>query len=205
MPTPFVPAPNMVRTSLVFLLDGQIVVNTFNFRFNTQPTIIEMGNLNTAMQTWYNASYKPVCPSSAVLNQINTIGLWSQSAPGVLLPVSPGIAGTSTPALPANGTYCSSIRTLSRGRNFRGRSYLPGLPQTALSGISSVTSGFAGNIQTAIAQLMTPANVANFAFVIISRWLNNVARGTALDTLVTAITGDLTTDSQRRRLPGRGS
>lgn len=205
MPTPFVPVPNCVRTSLLFIMDQQQLVNTFSFRMNTQPTILDMTNLNAAMQTWYNASWKPLVPASNALVAINTIGLWDASAPGVLTPISPIINGTDGLAAPANVTYCASLRTLLRGRNYRGRVYSPAVASSRISVISTVTTAFAGAIATALGQLMTPANVAGFAYVVISKFLNNLPRGTGINTLITSATGDLTLDSQRRRLPGRGA
>lgn len=206
MPQPFIPVPNCVRSSMVYLLDGQVIVNTYHFRLNTDPSIIDMGNLNTALHTWYTATLKPLLSPQTVLTQINTINLTTQNGPASVLSINPFEAGTGgANDMPANVTWCASLRTLNRGRNFRGRWYLPGLQANSVVAPSTIVTGFANSVIAALAQLMTPANVAGFAYVVVSRFLNNLPRGTGINTLITAVTGDLTLDSQRRRLPGRGA
>lgn len=207
MPVPFIPAPNCVRSSFVYNLDNQIVVNTFHFRFNTDPTIIEMGSLNTALHTWYTASFKAALHTSLTLQQIVSVNLSTQTGAQSTLVLSPAEAGSNagSPLLPSNVAWCASLRTLNRGRNFRGRLYVPSLTETLLSAANTLSVASQGTIQTALAQLMTPANVANFAYVVISKFLNNLPRTSAINTLITAIAGDQTLDSQRRRLPGRGA
>lgn len=201
----FIPVPNTVRSSLLYLLDNQTIVNTLHFNLATEPTLAQMDALNTALRTWYTASFKPQVPSNVSLSAINTVGLWSQTAPSRLSVVSPLEAGTAPTSFPANVTYCASNRTGLRGRNYRGRFYWPGMPSTYVTSTNTVTAAFVAAVQAALGVLLTPANVANFIWVIASRYFNKLPRATGIVTPVTAVVGDLTLDSQRRRLPGRGA
>ncbi len=202
----FIPVPLGVRSSIVYLAEGQICVNTLHFRFATVPTVTNMANLNTALHTWYTGTLKATVPSNFGLSQINTVSLENQSAPSSVLSISPLEFGTSgTNSMPMNVAWCASLRTVNRGRNFRGRYYSPGVPTSFVSGTNSMNPTSAGQIQTALAALLTPANVANFIWVIASRYFARVPRVSGIMTDVNAVVGDLTMDSQRRRLPGRGA
>ncbi len=202
----FIPIPQTVRVSMVMLLDAQKVVNTFHFSINTGVDLTKMQALATAMHTWYTASYKPNLSTAIALSEINVVDLSSQTGPAFTLsisPVEPGTAGISP--MPGNVAWCASLRTALRGRNYRGRLYVPGLSSNEVTFPNTILVGVAGAIQTALAQLMTPANVANFIYVVASRFLNKLPRASGVTNTITAIAGDLTLDSQRRRLPGRGA
>ncbi len=203
----FIPIGATCRASIVYLLDNQRVVNTLHFNKVAPPlTLNDMQGLATALHTWYTASLKPNLATGIALAEINVVDLTTQTAPTFLLsisPVEPGTGGVSV--MPGNVAWCASLRTLARGRSFRGRFYVPGMPSNSVTFPNSVFVSWAGQIQTALAQLLTPANVANLLWVIASRYFNKLPRASGIVTPVASITGDLTLDSQRRRLPGRGS
>jgi hypothetical protein len=204
----FIPIADTVRTSLVYLMEGQYLVNTLHFKFATQPTTTDMTNLNTALQTWYSSAWKIVLSGYLGITQINTVGLWAANAPGVLYSyATPELGSVTGLPFPNDITWCASIRTALRGRSFRGRLYVPGiaLSRQNSSAPNTTTSTIAGFFTTALSYLLTPANIANFVWVIASRYANKLPRVAGITTPVTAITGDLTFDNQRRRLPGRGS
>lgn len=203
---PFIPVPNVVRSSLIYLADNQVIVNTLHFYKAGGVVLADMQALNTALHTWFTASLRGTLPSTTALSAINTVLLDSASSPSSLLAISPLEAGTAgAGAMPYNVAWCASLRTSLRGRNFRGRWYHPGVPTNQVVAPSSFLAAAMSGIQAALGQLLTPANVANFAWVIASRYFNKLPRVTGVANNVTAVTGDLTLDSQRRRLPGRGA
>lgn len=205
-PPPFVPFFNAVQANLVYLMGGQRMENTFTFQLETQPTVAQMTDLATALHTFYTNHLKSSLTSAIALSEIVIVGLWAQNAPGYTLVISPVEPGTASgvPA-PYNVAYCASLKTNLRGRNYRGRKYVPGLPGTVFGSASNIDAAVAAAINAALAWLLTPANIADFIWCIASRWLNKSPRATGVLTGVTAVSGDLTSDSQRRRLPGRGA
>lgn len=203
---PFIPVPFGVRSSLIYLADSQTIVNTLTFRHPTVvPSITEITALNAALKTWYDASFKVNLPARTALVAINTISLESATGPGLFsgYPADPGTAGPNSD--PYNVTWCASLRTALRGRNYRGRFYVPGLEPTIVTIPNLITAAAAAAIQAALGQLMTPANVAGFTWVVASRFLNKLPRAVGVANQINSIVGDLTLDSQRRRLPGRGA
>jgi hypothetical protein len=203
---PFIPFNGCVRSTLLYVCDGQILANTLHFVITPPITLTQMNNLNTALHTWYTASLKPQLTAAIALTGINTIDLTTVSSPGAFLPISPiepGTAGGSP--LPANVSWVSTLRTGLRGRAYRGRWYHPTIAAGYQTGVSAITAGAVAAIQAALAQLLTPANVANFTWAVASRFLNKLPRATGVTTSITSVAGDLTLDSQRRRLPGRGA
>lgn len=203
---PFIPFNGCVRASLLYLCDGQILANTLHFVITPPVTVGAMNNLATALHTWYTASLKPQITAAVALTGINIIDLTSQNAPGVFLPITPIELGTAGGApLPANVSWVSTLRTGNRGRAYRGRWYHPTVAASFAAGVSGISAAAVAAIQAALGQLLTPANVANFTWAVASRFLNKLPRSTGITTAITSVAGDLTLDSQRRRLPGRGA
>lgn len=203
---PFIPFNGCVRASLLYLCDGQILANTLHFTITPPITAGQMSNLATALHTWYTASLKPNLTGTVALTGINIIDLTTQNSPGFFLPITPIEPGSGAGlTLPANVSWVATLRTGQRGRAYRGRFYTPTVAGGFQTGVNAITAAAVAAIQAALGQLLTPANVANFTWAVASRFLNKLPRATGITTPITSIAGDLTLDSQRRRLPGRGA
>jgi hypothetical protein len=117
---------------------------------------------------------------------------------------TPVVGGQPSPALPNNVALCVTLLTALAGRSYRGRSYMPGLAEgfVTLSEISSATAAvYADNYVTLVDDLSTEG----YELVVTSFQAGGVPRVTAVSTPVVAIGVNTTVDSQRRRLPGRGT
>jgi hypothetical protein len=106
---------------------------------------------------------------------------------------------------PGNVTWCETLRTGHVGRAFRGRNYLPGLPEDALNG-NEVYSTFANDIIAGENLWAAALTAAGYVWCIVSRTLNGVTRTPPVALPITGVGyADLSIDSQRRRLNKRGS
>jgi len=134
--------------------------------------------------------------------------LASETAPSVINTVGlPVVGGNANPALPNNVTLAIKFSTAGRGRASRGRNYILGITEESVTA-NQVGPGFITAYVSAYQALFTAlGDMTNpWTWVVYSRQLNNALRaeGLAQEILNVGFV-DNVIDSQRRRLPGRGS
>jgi hypothetical protein len=107
--------------------------------------------------------------------------------------------------LPNNVTWAIKFNTANRGRSGRGRNYIIGLtkPKVAANLLNPIT---AGQFVDGYLDLLTDLAASDWEWVVYSRFEDKVERTTGLAQPVVSVSfADLILDSQRRRLPGRGT
>lgn len=203
---PFVPAQNTCMAELRMILSTQKVENTLYFQASAGMTPALMTSLGTALITWWSNQMSPLLSNFLSLTEVYLTDLTTQTSPTVSVTAGLPIAGTdASEPLPFNVAYCLSFRTAGRGKASRGRNYICGWTE----GDNLRSDLLAGNITaiTSAYTLLVGAGtfVPGLQWVVVSRFLNNAPRATALVQPITNVLGvDSTLDSQRRRLPGRG-
>ncbi len=202
---PFVPATNVMRAAIELLWAGQRVVNVLNFLKPgavTGPDLVGMAN---ALHTWWTTYIKPLTSADAALQTITVTDQSNPSAESFVLAISPPEVGSDgAGSVPNNVAVVCTLRTLFRGRSYRGRVYFPALKFSHLEDNNHVFLATATGIAAAYANLSTVEAATVTTHVIVSRFANHAPRATALMTLVDNYVVDPTVDSQRRRLPLRG-
>lgn len=205
MPVGFIPTPGTVRTDIALFNSLGQVHNIYWFQREAAWTQAEREALNTALQTYWTTNLKPLLSANISLAQITSVNQDTANAPASTLVVTPLVAGSVTgSAYPAGTCICCTLRTGLRGRSFRGRSYISGLPVTVRQDDGNATVAFIGNLINALAALKTVITGLGAIWVVVSKYTNKVPRAAGLCTPVTAIAADQSFDSQRRRLVGRG-
>jgi hypothetical protein len=106
--------------------------------------------------------------------------------------------------LPNNAALVVTQYTDQRGRSFRGRNYIPGLPQSDLEDPSHVTPTQAADWAAVWADLFSTMTTGGYTPVVTSYSFNKVPRTTAVSTPISSVAANNELDSQRRRLAGRG-
>lgn len=202
----FIPTLNCINCKMIFTQAGQFVQNNFYFQTAAPPTATDLDATNTFMHTFWTNQLKANINNTVALVQIQSIDLSSANAQARSLFISPPEAGTLTVTspLPSNVSIVATARTVLRGRNYRGRIYLPGLGSDYLVSPVTYSATQIVNIITALSWLLNVANTASEILVVVSKFLNKVARSSGVKTPVTSWTMDTALDSQRRRLLGRG-
>jgi hypothetical protein len=203
---PFIPVPNVSVFSPIYIYDGQRCQNNFYVEHvsgwfdATQRTVAD------EMCNWWITKLATWVPQSCQLVQIDYRDLSTYD----------GNAGTFTNGLPVVGSHnsqqvpnnCSvavSMKTARRGRSYRGRIYHIGLAEDEVEK-NDLVGNFHYNLQTAYEDLLTTVNaVPDCTMVVVSRYSNKVARSVGVATAITGAVVNTKIDSQRRRLPGRGS
>ena len=202
----FVPAPNTIQCDILFMLYGQRVENVVHVEVpggvdapTIQDTANEVGN-------WVEDSYLPYLSEQIVFLGVEAKNL-SIEAGGVAIynAAANTHGGVNGPAVPGGTAFCVSLRTAASGRSYRGRKFVPGVPESSRVG-NQVTSDYAALMLAAFNDLIAVLTAVDKILVIVSRIADGVSRVTAVTTPVTSPAAvDLNLDSQRRRLTGRGA
>jgi len=133
------------------------------------------------------------------------IALHSVIAPVVQRPVNPPIAGTiAAAALPNSTSAVATLNTALRGRSYRGRKYLVGIPVSNQVSATQLNPGYITAMLASLNALGVELTSGSNEWVIISRQNQGQPRVTGVPTQVTSFYADTFIDNQRRRLAGRG-
>jgi len=210
---PFVPVTNCVEFEMRMLWDGQKVENTLYFGRGFAPTAAQMLAMATLLANWWGTDYANFVAASVDLVEVYATDLTSVSGPTVSYVPPSTISGSlALEAEPNNVSLCVSFRTGSRGRSFRGRNYVVGLTEPALV-LSTVQPSTVTAILAAYNQLLSIGTGTGWTWDVVSRYSGvdpttgkPIPRAAGIRTPITSVVVvDPVVDSQRRRLPGRGS
>lgn len=202
----FAPTPGAAKCAIVFRIDGQFVQTSLDVGVETE-TEANMAAAAAGLANSFADHILPLLSEHLVIESAVAFGLESLSSPiGVFLPGTLMNGGSAALALPNNVAYCLTKRTGVRGRSFRGRMYVPGIPNDVLDTPSTVSVAFQTSMVAAAAGLLADMVTGGFPPVVVS-WVNAGAQRTegVATPIISLGPSDLVLDSQRRRLPGRGS
>lgn len=209
---PFVPVPDAAEVELIYLLDGQRVENTLGFFHGDGYDVSNLQQLAAIVEGWWVAEMAPTVSEDISLLEVVATSLETENSPSVTEPAAPPVSGEVLgSAAPNNVTLAIAFRTTLRGRSFRGRNYVAGIPLSSVFN-SRIDPNAVANWVAAYNTLRTTAAVDGHIHSVLSRFSgvdangNPIPRTQGLATPVTAaVAVDNTVDSQRRRLPGRGT
>lgn len=206
-PHDFIPAPTTARLELVMQEHGQIIENVVYVQYPTSPSESDIRNLAQGAIGAWDATLATIMSDDVYLvkciaTDVSEPDSWQYEAePAVLTQGHVAVAG-----LPSNVTVTTKFASGLSGRSQRGRAYWVGLTELQVTG-NALVEGFAlqiseqwGNFFATIAELDPSPN-----HVIVSYCHDGSWRTTAQVTLVSSYVTDPNTDSQRRRLNGRGA
>jgi len=202
----FIPVPNTIQAELVYVWNGETCENVLHYEATGAPDLAEMTALAAALATWWNTNIRTIVSNQLSLTNIKITDLNFANAPGIDYSVGmPMIGAVANDSMPNNVSLSIAKRTVFRGRSFRGRIYHAGLAETQVAG-NDVLLATGNSILAAweLAKTFTAAG-ETFTMVVVSKYSGGAERAEGLTTPVTNFTTDRKVDSQRRRLPGRGT
>jgi hypothetical protein len=209
---PFIPVENVALIEVRMLLDDQKVENTLYAQSVDALDGARLSSMANVVKDWWTDQYGPLVSDLVTLREVTCTDL--TTATGSQVSVSGGLApgGQIGGSEPSNVSLAISFRTTLRGRAFRGRNYIVGIPLERMASQNEVESTFASDLTSAYIQLREDLDSADFTWVVVSRFSgvdpetgDPIPREAGVATPVLApLVTDLTVDSQRRRLPGRG-
>jgi len=205
---PFQPVPNVVQVQLFGKIDNCDTINDVSFeKPGGAITVLELTVLVSIVSSWYVAEIMPNFSEDwAYVRAVGT-ELTTATSPRVELRSSGVNGGTVGEAAPNNVSFAIKLLTALRGRSFRGRNYVPAVPNSMVSN-NTVQTTWADDLANGYQELL-PTGLFDpdpFVWVVVSRFGNGVRRASGVTTeVIGASYTDLTVDSMRTRLPGRGS
>jgi hypothetical protein len=203
---PFIPAPDTVRVDIQYTLAGQQAQNTLWFRFRAgSPTVPDLTALGVGINDYWGLAVMPLLSHNLVMVGNVATDWTTETSPAVNTPTS--VTGGDTGAdLPNNVAVCVTILTAGRGKSSRGRNYVPGIPDSGRTGVNGILDTFGTDLLSAYTGILGSAIDADWEWSVVSFMSGGVDRVTALvQPVIGAALTDLVLDSQRRRLPGRGT
>lgn len=210
---PFVPVPNTIAVDVVYLLGGQRVENTLYFERGDGWDVASITAWLTDLRAWISEELMPSLSAALEFIELAARLLDTASSIGIVNTISPVVSGgVAGDAVSNNVSYTISFRTGLTGRSFRGRNYVPGLPVTSVAG-NTIAAGTRTALLAFYDGLRSLGGDNGIAWVVVSRFSgvdpttgDPIPRTTGVTTVIQSVgTFDVTVDSQRRRLPGRGT
>lgn len=206
-PHPFIPAPKVAKLQIILLNDGQRTENVLHF----------------VKSAGWDLSGLIALAASVIGNWTSTVGLVTSTQAQLLTviadnmaveagehyevtPTSPIMGGDSAAPLPNNCSFKLRFGTGLRGKSYRGGIYHSGMTEAFVtkSELASVKATAIRDAWDNLTSQMAHDSSSNLG--IVSYCHARVWRTTAIASNVVSIDyADLVVDSQRRRLPGRGS
>lgn len=204
-PRPFIPATNVVRVELRMTQDLQHLENVFNFRANQDITPTLVQGIADFVESWWSDTLKAYQSSQVAMNEVRATDQTEQNSFFAVANQFQGVVGGyEQPVLPANVSLAVHWGTGRLGRSYQGRTFHIGMPKDQTNN-STVSPIWINNLQTAYSTLLQGAQLNGYPLSIVSYSANGAWRASALVTPITSVSIEQTTDSQRRRLPGRGA
>jgi hypothetical protein len=203
----FVAAPNIIEVQLRYTLLGQQAMNRFHVHVGTGPTEAQCALTALTVAGWWVDNVKALVPPGMELREVFCKGLALENDVQATFSAGLPSAGThNINAMPNNCSLCVSLRSGLTGRSARGRWFWAGLTEDQVED-NTVVTGSVTDIVAAIDALRDAIEALGLLWMIVSYVNNGAPRagGPVYFQVVDALVVDDVVDSQRRRLPGRGS
>jgi hypothetical protein len=201
----FIPWPNGVQLCFDFTTGAQNWQFCLALRKSSgAPTPTDLSDLSATGEAWFTSHLDALMGTDVTLRQVRATDMTSQGAPQDI--ETSGLAGTAgNTSMTNNVARVVSHRTAKRGRSYRGRSYLSGVPKGLDTSATSFTTGHATDLVNAFTSLQSTLDTIGFDIVVASTQHNGAVTNPAELNEVIAFVVDTNFDSQRNRLAGRGT
>jgi len=205
MPTPFIPAPTACRVLMQHQQEGQRVENVYHCVKDDGFTTADLVTCASVFKSWEDSTMQVLRANNSYLDTIVATALDAETSPAIVYTTGLPIVGEAgTDYSPMNVTVAVRWNTALRGRSFRGRTYHIGLCRSQYQQ-SKLTTGMQSGLVAAYDQLLADLIAEGMVLVVASYRHAKAWRTEALLTTILNCSVEITLDSQRRRLPGRGN
>lgn len=187
-------------------VDDQRVENTLYFQHATEVNLPNLAILASDLIGYVRTAWLAQLPPAYQLRELYLVDLTTATSESYTLPAEPeDIGALSGIALPNNVSFTITFITALRGRSFRGRNYWPAVTESDVTG-NRLSEARAGQIRNIYTFMVGASEISSdWTWGVFSRYQNKIQRTVGVFTACqSARYADLTVDSQRRRLPGRG-
>jgi hypothetical protein len=201
----FIPAQHTVKLAVVSYLASQRIVNVFHAHDDTgAPDATRAAVLANALAASWDTNLMPVFSNQISLSHVEWVVLDTQTSPAGRTDEAGTAGAINHPSIAANAALVVTSRTALRGRSYRGRTYVAGIPNNFLANAVTVDSTYANDLVAGFALLQASMAAVQATLSVVSYQHNGVRTTPAHVETITHFTTDYYLDSQRRRLQGRG-
>lgn len=203
----FQPAPNIVKVEIRFVQFGQLTENVLHVRTPGPPTAADLEAIANSVGPSVIIHWMPRLHTSISFTEVKCTDMSVEGGDQFVLSASPPAVGlVGGFRLPNETSLAVRLKAQLGGRSGSGRIFWQGLADGQVTGTNFASAATVAEIIEAIEALIEALQTIGYIVVILSRYLNNVARPTAVSFGPVAVSVfDTTLDSQRRRKPGFGT
>lgn len=197
----FIPAENVMLITLSGTLYGGKIQNTLYFKKSNGSSFsqADFDLLADTVELWYFNNLVNSVSNQAGFNVITGYDLTSDSSP-VYSQLATLVGNVPSSAAPASVAFSISFKTGNRGRSGRGRNYVPGVPESVITG-NSVSSAYYNAVRDGYEALIALVAAQGFVWGVLSRYTNGAPRVQGLFQPITNVTfANSQVDSQRKRV-----
>lgn len=199
---PFQSVPECAEIVLNATCAGKPIANVLHARLPGGYGTGDIDALAAAVVVATNGTYQPISNGNVLFNDVTCRGL---ELINDYAKVDGGLSGPGTMGanpLPANVTFCATLRTGKTGRSARGRFYSFPPGDTALSATpNTFTAGYVSDVINMLIDIQTQIAVVGWSLVVVSRFTAKTLRPVGIAFPITSIAArNGLTDSQRGRL-----
>lgn len=177
----------------------------YNFSTDSLPSASDLLSAANAIMASISgsATVKAMLGTSDTFSQVRLTGYTGLSGPAAVTATSTASAVVGTASLAVSPQVCvvASLRTVTPGRSYRGRLYVP-LRAYAVTADGSVSGTVAGDINTVVQDIAQFAATALAGVSVAASWVVYSKTVPAM-TPVTQVSIGNRVDTQRRRVEGR--
>jgi len=201
----FIPTPNGISLCFHFTTAGQNWQFCLNFRKSAgSVTPTDLQDVAEEGETWFGVELDTHMSSDVTLADVTATDISVEGGQQhVITTNDPGTAAADP--LPLNVALCWSLRTAKRGRSYRGRAYLSGIPNDQYVDSVLANSTFCALLVSDLQALQATLDGLGYDLVVVSKQHNGVETNPAEANEVISIIMDNKFDSMRTRLSGRGT
>lgn len=185
---PFQPVPNVAHVTVEGTMDSQLTILDFDFEISgggITPT-----NLNTlviAVDDWASTQLYPQLSQDCQYVRTRAVDL-SVAGGAVGETSTPTVGGVASEAAPNNVAMCVTKVTGFSGRSFRGRNYIPGIPNASIT-LNTLDAAFISNIVIIMNVLVGAGTFEpGWQLGVVSRVTGGLARPSGIISPVTSYT-----------------
>jgi len=203
---PFAPVANVAEVAVEMMLDGQTCINTFHFLHQSGAiSIFDITNLAQAVDNLWDGDIMINLSEQVQQIQVRCRDLTSEFGVASSSSVHQNNGSITGNCAANNVSFAIKRVTGLSGRGNRGRVYVVGIPESKITA-NTIDSTWAGDLVAAFAGFKDDLTALDWVEVLVHSQVNGVPlnprTATAVEDYAVA---NLVADSQRRRLPGRGS
>jgi len=191
----FQAAPNIAQLTLQGVVDRQETINDLYFAISGGSiTPVSLAAITGSVAEWWGAEIVPQLSEDWSSVRVVGTDLTTQTGPRIETQLAM-IGGVAGEAAPNNVAACVKFLTAFRGRSFRGRNFVPAIPNSQIT-LNTLAGGIIDALVAAYGLLVGPGTLlAGWQWVVLSRHTAGALRPTGVGSPVVDVA--MTTNTVR--------